>query len=64
MEMIAAYLQQTPPLIKVMRQSLQNEDWELLKSSVHKMIPSFSIIGLSQEFEDMAKKNTRLCHSS
>jgi hypothetical protein len=39
-----------------MRQSLQNEDWELPKSSVHKMIPSFSIIGLSQEFEDMAKK--------
>jgi hypothetical protein len=37
-----------------MRQSLQNEDWELLKSSVHKMIPSFSIIGLRNE--DMAGK--------
>jgi PAS domain S-box-containing protein len=56
MEMIAAYLQQTPPLIDAMRQSLQNKDWALLKSSVHKMIPSFSIMGLSPEFEDMAKK--------
>ncbi|EIA07189.1 PAS domain S-box protein [Flavobacterium frigoris] len=56
MEMIAAYLQQTPPLINAMRQSLQNKDWALLKSSVHKMIPSFSIMGLSPEFEDMAKK--------
>jgi len=56
MEMIAAYLQQTPPLINAMRQSLQNKDWTLLKASVHKMIPSFSIIGLSPEFEDMAKK--------
>jgi PAS domain S-box-containing protein len=56
MEMIAAYLQQTPPLINAMRQSLQNKDWALLKSSVHKMIPSFSIMGLSSEFEDMAKK--------
>lgn len=56
MEMIAAYLQQTPPLISSMRQSLQNKDWALLKSSVHKMIPSFSIMGLSPEFEDMAKK--------
>jgi PAS domain S-box-containing protein len=56
MEMIAAYLQQTPQLIKTMSQSLQNEDWQLLKSSVHKMVPSFSIMGLSPEFEDMAKK--------
>ncbi len=56
MEMIAAYLKQTPPLIKVMRQSLQNKDQALLKSSVHKMIPSFSIMGLSPEFENIAKK--------
>jgi PAS domain S-box-containing protein len=56
MEMIAAYLQQTPPLINIMRQSLENNDWELLKSSIHKMVPSFSIMGLNREFEDMAKK--------
>lgn len=66
MEMIHAYLQQTPPLIKTMTLSLQNEDWELLKSSVHKMIPSFSIIGLSQEVEDMARKvqETAIAHEN
>jgi hypothetical protein len=51
MEMIAAYLQQTPQLINTMRQSLQNEDWEL--PSVLKMVPSFSM-GLRRI--NMAKK--------
>ena len=56
MEMIDAYLQQTPPLITALRESLQNEDWQLLKASAHKMIPSFSIMGMSPKFEEMAKK--------
>jgi hypothetical protein len=33
------------------------------QNHVHKMVPSLSIIGLSQEFEDMAKKN-KTSHSS
>jgi NTP pyrophosphatase (non-canonical NTP hydrolase) len=33
-----------------------NKDWALLRASAHKMVPSFSIMGISQEFEDMAKK--------
>ncbi len=56
MAMIEAYLQQTPPLIKAMRESLNEEDWPLLKSSVHKMIPSFSIMGINPKYEEMAKK--------
>ena len=56
MEMIAAYLQQTPPLIIAMKQSLQDNDWPLLKASAHKMISSFSIMGMSPEYEEMAKK--------
>jgi PAS domain S-box-containing protein len=55
-EMISLYLEQTPPLITSMKQSFNNKDWETLKASVHKMIPSFSIIGMSNEYEDMAKK--------
>ena len=55
-EMIAAYLEQTPPLIKSMKQSFQDKDWNLLQAAVHKMIPSFSIIGMSNDFENMAKK--------
>ena len=56
MEMIALYLEQTPPLIKAMKQSLENKDWESLHAAVHKMIPSFSIMGISSVFENMAKK--------
>jgi PAS domain S-box-containing protein len=56
MEMIAAYLQQTPPLVAAMGESMENKDWPLLRASVHKMIPSFSIMGISSEYEDMAKK--------
>lgn len=56
MEMISLYLEQTPPLIIAMKSSLANKDWETLKSSVHKMIPSFSIMGISTDFENIAKK--------
>lgn len=56
MEMISIYLQQTPPLINSMKQSYLDKDWELLHSAVHKMIPSFSIMGISTDFENMAKK--------
>lgn len=55
-EMISLYLEQTPPLVKAMKQSLVDKDWKLLHSVVHKMIPSFSIMGISSDFENMAKK--------
>lgn len=55
MQMIAAYLEQTPPLIRAMKQSLHDKDWHLLYSAVHKMIPSFSIMGISPDFENIAK---------
>ena len=54
MEMISLYLEQTPPLISVMKNSLHTKDWEALQAAVHKMIPSFSIMGISAEFEQMA----------
>jgi len=56
MEMISLYLTQTPPLINAMKVSMQNKDWQSLYSAVHKMIPSFSIVGISPDFENMAKK--------
>jgi PAS domain S-box-containing protein len=56
MEMISVYLIQTPPLISTMKKSLQDKDWHSLYSAVHKMIPSFSIMGISVDFENMAKK--------
>ena len=56
MEMILLYLEQTPPLINTMKKSLYDKDWNLLYSAVHKMIPSFSIMGISVDFENMARK--------
>ena len=56
MEMISAYLVQTPPLINAMKQSLHDKDWNALHAAVHKMIPSFAIMGISVDFENMAKK--------
>ena len=56
MEMIALYLEQTPPLIIIMKKSFREKDWGSLHATVHKMIPSFSIMGISTDFENMAKK--------
>ncbi len=54
--MISLYLEQTPPLVIAMKQGLQDKNWNLLYSSVHKIIPSFSIMGINSDFENMAKQ--------
>jgi CheY-like chemotaxis protein len=56
MEMIELYLQQTPSLISKIKQSLSEKDWDSLFASVHKLIPSFSIMGIHKDFEENAKK--------
>ncbi|MFZ4548991.1 MAG: ATP-binding protein, partial [Bacteroidales bacterium] len=56
MEMISLYLEQTPPLISLMKKSWQEKDWTSLYASVHKIIPSFAIMGISIDFENMAKR--------
>ena len=39
-----------------MKQSLRDKDWRSLYMAIHKMIPSFAIMGMSVDFENMAKK--------
>jgi len=56
MEMISLYIEQTPPLIKQMKQGVHDKDWGSVYSAAHKLIPSFSIMGMHQDFEDTAKK--------
>ena len=56
MEMISLYLEQTPPLIAELKNGLLNKDWASLQAAAHKMIPSFSIIGMHVDFENLAKK--------
>ena len=56
MEMISLYLDQTPPLISAMKQGLLNKDWKTQQAAAHKIIPSFSIVGINPNFETMTKK--------
>lgn len=56
MEMISLYLTQTPPLVDSMKSSLESKDWTSLHAAVHKMIPSFAIMGISKDYEDIARK--------
>ncbi|MBK9389267.1 MAG: response regulator [Bacteroidetes bacterium] len=56
MEMIMLYLDQTPSLICKMKESLSTKDWDSLYSSVHKIIPSFSIMGINKNYETIAAK--------
>jgi PAS domain S-box-containing protein len=53
-EMITLYLEQTPPLLMEMNRTLKDQDWPSLHAAVHKMIPSFAIMGISKEYENMA----------
>ena len=62
-EMISLYIEQTPPLIVSMKQSLQAKDWASLQAAVHKMIPSFSIMGINSDFENMAKHIQTYAHT-
>ena len=56
MEMISIYLEQTPHLLHTIKQSLKQEDWTLLGAAVHKMLPSFTIMGIHPDYENVAKK--------
>lgn len=54
-EMISLYLGQTTLLIKEMLVSAKSKDWKALQSVAHKMIPSFSIVGIAKQYEDVAR---------
>lgn len=56
MEMISLYLEQTPPLISIIKQSYQQQNWPSLYSALHKIIPSFAIMGINTAHETIAKK--------
>jgi CheY-like chemotaxis protein len=56
MDMITLYLEQTPPLISSMKQGILDKDWDSLYAAVHKIIPSFHIMGIHNDFEVIAKK--------
>jgi PAS domain S-box-containing protein len=56
MEMISLYLEQIPPLISNIKQAMAEKNWHGLYAAVHKIIPSFSIMGIAPDFEVIAKR--------
>lgn len=56
MEMIALYLEQTPPLVKAMTLGTEEKDWAGVYAAVHKLIPSFAIMGMGEAVTTMAKE--------
>ena len=55
MEIMSLFLEHTPVLISSMMESLQDKDWNSLYKAVHKLIPSFVIMGISSDFENLAR---------
>lgn len=54
-EMISLFLGQTTALLKEMNESVRNQDWQMLSSIVHKIIPSLSIVGIETGYTTRAK---------
>lgn len=64
MEMISLYIDQTPLYIQAMKNGVEVKDWVAVRAAVHKMIPTFSIVGISNEYEVMARKIHELSDSN
>lgn len=56
MQLINVYMEQTPSLVNMMKKGLEDKDWDLVQRAAHKLIPSFSIMGIDRSYEIMAKK--------
>ena len=62
-DMITVYLKQTPPLISTMKKSFLDKDWDLLQATIHKMLPSFTIMGMNPEIAEIAQKIQEYSHA-
>lgn len=49
------YLDEIPKLLHTMKQSMDNLDWNALRIASHSLVPSFALMGISKEFETMAR---------
>ena len=54
-EMIRLYLQEIPGLVQTMKQAIADQQWATLKLATHSIIPTFATMGMSPEFEEVAK---------
>lgn len=63
LKMLSLYLEQTPGLLNTMKHYSREKDWEEVQTASHKLIPSFSMMGICKEYEDMAKQIQQNCKS-
>ncbi|HXB41861.1 MAG TPA: response regulator [Bacteroidia bacterium] len=54
--MIKAYLEETPGLLNTMKKGIETKNWKAVAAAAHSLIPSFTMVGLGVEFEDMARE--------
>lgn len=54
-ELIVLYLVQIPPILDEMNKSLVLKDWALLRATMHKLIPSFAVVGIDGKYKRIAK---------
>ena len=54
-EMIRLYLEEIPQILKAMNQNLEKRNWQGLSNTIHKLIPSFSLVGIDIKYENMAR---------
>jgi len=55
-QLALTFMSETPMLINTIKQSINNMDWEALGNAAHALIPTLSVVGMRDEYEDMAKK--------
>lgn len=55
-EMISLYIGQTTSLMKDMVEAAKAGSWKTLQSIAHKLIPSFSIVGINTRYEEVARR--------
>jgi two-component system CheB/CheR fusion protein len=55
-EILVLYLKDIPQLINSIKDSLKKKDWKTLHNATHRLIPTFSIIGMNEKYEKLARK--------
>lgn len=58
-KLIKMYLEEIPGIVNNMKNSFNKMDWTGLRMATHKLIPSFSLMGINQDFEESARKIER-----
>jgi PAS domain S-box-containing protein len=53
--MIKAYLEETPTLLKALKDNIKDQNWDGVGAAAHSIIPSFSMLGMDSKYEKMAR---------